>query len=550
MTVSDDPQPGAVHRLCSCLILLAVALAGIAHVAFLPPFEGFDEPAHWSYIQQIADTGSIPRPGAARISADIDAYRGPRPFDGQMPEQATAGLAFRAFFSGPTPRLSDPVARSYRPGRGSNYEAQHPPLYYALLTPAYLLAKSWSWPDHMLLLRLVSWGIAFAGFAIGCRVTQRALLDLQVPATVGLLVPGWPLLFPEFFPEMARLGNDSLCLLLMGIAWALILRALRTPGPKAAAWLGLVFGLGLLTKAFFWPILAGTVALFALAAAQSRDLRRLRDAAITLFVAAAVGGGWYVHNFATAGSFTGANDFVDLNGQDGLWQALRDGFGLRQAMHLLRGVAVTAASFAWAGTWSRALLSPIFTAPVVLLAVLPLGAWLLHFRRWPIQGQAPLFLVTPFLLGLLYHQVVMVATQPAGWAGTPGWYLHILCAPLALALALGWRHWRLFGALAAYAIAFHLVCWITQLSFFSGCAYKPGPRLPLRLDPGSCLIDPMHLAELGAPVLGAASLTVAIAAGAAAVFLMVRRPRRATAIGLMLLPLLATMSVPSSYVAA
>ena len=35
------------------LLLLAVALTGLAHLAFLPPFEGFDETAHFSYIQQI-----------------------------------------------------------------------------------------------------------------------------------------------------------------------------------------------------------------------------------------------------------------------------------------------------------------------------------------------------------------------------------------------------------------------------------------------------------------------------------------------------------------
>jgi hypothetical protein len=48
------------YRTISRLILFAVFMAGVAHVAALPPFEGFDEVAHWSYIQQIADEGRIP----------------------------------------------------------------------------------------------------------------------------------------------------------------------------------------------------------------------------------------------------------------------------------------------------------------------------------------------------------------------------------------------------------------------------------------------------------------------------------------------------------
>ena len=37
----------------TALLLLATALVGLAHIAFLPPWEGFDETAHWSYIQEL-----------------------------------------------------------------------------------------------------------------------------------------------------------------------------------------------------------------------------------------------------------------------------------------------------------------------------------------------------------------------------------------------------------------------------------------------------------------------------------------------------------------
>src|SRR5262249_57516728 len=41
-------------------LLLASLLIGLAHVAYLPPFEGFDEVGHYSYIEQIAKTRTLP----------------------------------------------------------------------------------------------------------------------------------------------------------------------------------------------------------------------------------------------------------------------------------------------------------------------------------------------------------------------------------------------------------------------------------------------------------------------------------------------------------
>ena len=47
---APDTAPESLRRL-----LLAVLLAGLGWLALLPPWEGFDEAAHYSYIQQIAD---------------------------------------------------------------------------------------------------------------------------------------------------------------------------------------------------------------------------------------------------------------------------------------------------------------------------------------------------------------------------------------------------------------------------------------------------------------------------------------------------------------
>jgi hypothetical protein len=506
------------------LILLAVALLGVAHVAFLPPFEGYDENAHWSYIQQIADQSRLPPASESWLSGDFEDYDGPRPFEMSTPDKPS-GAAFRRYFAGPHGDLGRPVARAYRSGAHPNWEPrQQPPLYYVLLAPAYRLARNLSWPDHFLVLRLVSWAMAFAGFALGALATLRWLRREGATWAVLWLIPAWPILFPELFPEMARLGNDSLALLFAGIAWYFILALLEQPSLGRAVGLGLALGLGLWTKSFFLPISAGVALLFLYAAWRRGEGRHLGDILLALLLAGAIGGSWYLGNYRTYGSVFGQTEFAALRQAGGLLPALMALPKLDLALQLARGVALMAATFAWAGTWTLAHPPNFLLLPVVALALIPAGLWIARFARWPVAGQAPLFLAAPLVAGLLSHQLLSIATGGA-IADTPGWYLHILCGPLSLALALGWRWPRALSLLAAYAVLFHALSWASQLSLFSGCAYKPGARMALTLDAGSCLIAPSHLAEIGTPALGFASLALAALAGLGALFLIRRESR-------------------------
>src|SRR5579859_5001195 len=94
--------------LATWLMLLAVALTGFASLAFLPPFEGFDETGHFSYIQQIADEGRIPRAGIDRISVDVDAYQGPRPYMYAPVAANSARSDYKSYFAGDLPSRLTP----------------------------------------------------------------------------------------------------------------------------------------------------------------------------------------------------------------------------------------------------------------------------------------------------------------------------------------------------------------------------------------------------------------------------------------------------------
>jgi hypothetical protein len=505
-------QDQTIARFVTVLLLTATALIGIAHIAFLPPWEGYDETAHWSYIQELADTGHAPIYGKDDLSADVAAYPGPMAYGAAPPFDQTGRPTYRSY------RLAGAHALTGGPTHylgfdTLNWQAQHPPLYYALMVPIYRAAHGLGWINHLLALRLASFTLAFVGLALGVIATVRMIKPAGV--WTGPIMAAWPFLFPQFFPEFARLGNDSLCLLWVAVAWTLLLRLLGGQGRwVTAAALGASLGLGLLTKAFFLPIGAGVAVMLAARWwISGRSPAGLGQAALAGATALVIGAWWYIGKDLQTGSITGSDEFIQFNHAGGLGRLVH-GFSPQA---LARGLGVIPGSFAWAGTWSLARLPEyLLIAPVALLA-LSLWGYCLSLRKSDLVDWAPLALTLPFVGGLVYH--VVVGMSGIG-AATPGWYLHILAAPLGLAVAKGWTRPRLLGLLTALTALFTAANWAFQLSLFSGCAAKLGADKHYNLAGAGCFIDPHTLSVLAHPLLGfvclGAGVLLAIVAGARA----------------------------------
>jgi hypothetical protein len=506
-------------RRLTWLILLAVLLAGLAALAVLPPWEGADETAHWSYLQQVSDTGRAPSPVAGLLSGDLDTYRGPRAYGDAAPYDQTGFATYRSIHQAP-PMISVSRPTRFSPGAVGNWEAQHPPLYYLVLVPIYRAAHGLPFRDHLLTLRLASWLLAFSGLAIGALATAYVAPD-WAKATAPLMA-AWPFMVPQVFPTLARLGNDSLCLLECSVIWLLILLLPARPPRLATAigpvlGLGGVVGLGLLTKAFFIPIGVGLAGYLVFAAWREGVLvKGLGAAAIMLVVAAAIGGWWYVGQYAVTHDLTGGTDFLALKRQGGLGAGLDKNYSVAA---LARGVAAMLATFAWTGTWSLARPPEIFILGPVLLVGAPLVNWLIGLRKLPTLAWAPLFLIAPMMAGLGYHIVAFVALTGRG-ASTPGYYLHILAAPLAFAVALGWRRGLLLPALWVYTALFTVAAWTLEVSMFGGCAAKLADDPHFSFRGADCVMDLHQLQLLGHPIwsAGLAASALAILAACAASF--------------------------------
>lgn len=141
----------------------------------MPPFEGFDETAHYSYVQQIAESGTLPRLNNP-LSAEVSDYLRVAPSAVSL----HARWSYQTFFAA----LSDVIdagctaAHAPRdqtwPWRASeqgenNWEAQHPPLYYIVLATILNLSNGWSLQTQLFLLlrQLLIYGAAYDNFSIG-----------------------------------------------------------------------------------------------------------------------------------------------------------------------------------------------------------------------------------------------------------------------------------------------------------------------------------------------------------------------------------------------
>jgi hypothetical protein len=223
------------------LILSGHLLLGIGYISFLPPWEGFDETAHYSSVQQIADTGTIPRYGSSSLSAEVEDYVkfAPFPYSGSPPVEDNGGYTYKSFFEAPKEKVergtdyiqNEPnKPRNFIQGENINWQAQHPPLYYLILAPIYLLTNKLSWINQLLILRLISYLFAWIALVIGAQTClellkskyksdQNSYLNWMI---IGIAI--WPVIFPSWFTDMARMGNDSLCALIIALIWMLLIK--------------------------------------------------------------------------------------------------------------------------------------------------------------------------------------------------------------------------------------------------------------------------------------------------------------------------------------
>ncbi len=491
------------------------------HAVALPMFEGMDEPAHLSSILHFATGEGRPVPGRARLHRSIEqaVALAPGPYHQWEAARSTLGGAsyaeWRALPLEERARRIDArgalSADLWQDGGLENWQAQHPPLYYAIVGHAIRLTGLSSLTSMHRAARVISATLfALTGIALTAFITG----PWQASPWAALFV----CLLPMWFVMGARISNDALAIPALGVALLIAIDQVRRPASewRLSAWLlaGLAAAVGMAAKAYglvFLPVAAVATALAAVAA-----LRRgasWRPAAFPVAAAAlviVVNGWWVAENLARGAGIAGQNEAVTLAARGILTlgdklpyaRALVFNEPRQLASAVMRGVAQAVYASNWtlgAAPWW------LYVSQLALLgwvawtmALGGVGAWTGATRSALIvTATAVATLEFGILKSVLDYYILFGETRLAQgfyvWGAGPAF-----AALLALGVAMAApRRQRAMVLLQAACLATTLV---TDLMFWSG-AYErdPGWRSPRRVTTAvlETSIDSGRLADNG-----------------------------------------------------
>ncbi len=552
---------GTVSGRIVLLLLAAVLLTGLGRILLLPPYEGYDENAHYARLQ--AEAFAAPGVPAYFMSTEVMDYpaHGPmsprwifaRAFNPAYREAVKTGKPMQVMETFKTLRFTDyrdfftgknlqqeykslyrekPGVSDYTPSTGVNWQYQHPQLYYVLFGQTLKTVADAPLIPRLAVLRIFSYLLAFAGFAITLFATWKHLEIRKHPAarTIALFSAFYPFVMPMYFEEFARLGNDSLCALIFAIIWALMLWHLRQPQEKTA-WVlvGLCIGISCLVKMLMLATGIGFLFFMMLHAfRKDSGAESLPARLMPAVVAGAIAGILVIW----AKTVTAAVGSIELaTWLQGRGFAPGEGLAWKNMFWNVQNLFTsTVYNFSDLGLfhWGTAVVAVFFIA---LLGVL--CAWMTSLPRDPRREEwLPFYVLAPLAAGLLLHAVLGgFAYRPDDVGVTPGRYIHVAAPALMLIFGAGlWRlslhsKGRIFcGILLSAALVFNIAIVALRSALFTGCLWVSGSftRVNLDLNSESCQPQVMYqrldLLAYAGPGLACAAMGFAALAAALCVY--------------------------------
>jgi 4-amino-4-deoxy-L-arabinose transferase-like glycosyltransferase len=250
-------SPSVFRRIprAAWICALIACLNAVCWSLITPPFQTPDEPAHFAYVQQIAETGRLPSSSGVDYSEEEQVARRDLRQLGVRWHPENHPVETRAQQRHLEADLAEPLDRVGSGGAG--VAAAEPPLYYALQTIPYFLGSSGTLLDRLELMRLLS--ALMAGVtALFAYLFARETLPGATWAWVigGLSVALAPLLGST----SGAVNPDAMLLAVSAATFYLLARAFRrglTLGLAVA--IGVVTAIGLLTKVNFVGLVPGVV---------------------------------------------------------------------------------------------------------------------------------------------------------------------------------------------------------------------------------------------------------------------------------------------------
>jgi hypothetical protein len=425
------------------LIVAWTLVNAVLYSILLPLWEGFDEPFHFAYVQQLANGRGLPDPRSSHLSGEAGEALLLTPASVVVKQNLPQVISYSEYFSWPAPKRLEtrrklfrvPAQLRWQPSQFINYEAHQPPLAYVLLALPERLFAGMPLPSRVALLRIIA---AVAGSLLLLSGATQLFRQLGIPEPYGAAALFCLLASQMTWATIAHIGNDWLAVPIAVCVLVALNRYDAAPGSRRAVAVFVTFAAGLLTKAYFLALLLLVTALFLVR-------RRWRELAISSLVLILLAGPWYGRNLARYGVLTGT-------------QESRAGIGLREVLHAApamnwpRVVASSVHASIWTGNNHFSTFSTSTLNLIIVTSAIALLLWAVsHHKR---AEWITIAYCGSFLIALGYASVVShIYTQGAA-AGPSPWYAQVLTAPVLALAMLGASRWQRAGSIVtAFLVA-------------------------------------------------------------------------------------------------
>lgn len=349
MIAAQGPQPlwprvrsaikrSPIERKFLWVLLVLFLAKAIIFTFVFPPFSGHDEVAHFMYLEFLDDHGRPPViPDKEEWQAEYAQSRDQSLHDHMDPKlwqycnYVTAdwyhGCDEARFDLSPVYAIN--LGTEVLPS-GWVYTANHPPLYYLLMSPVFWLFSGAGLVVKLYALRLATIPLGLITVFFAYRTTK---LIFPRDRFLAMLVPAFVAFQPQISYESAMLNNDILSIAFTSIIFYLLAVGLR----RGFTWrlcvlTGFVFGLAMLSKNT--STVSGLI--IAVAMVLGIGIRNWKvwipRGALTVGVSGLLIWPWYLYMWTTYGDLTAlsriqALQYWNYGGGPGrsVWSQLKDG---------------------------------------------------------------------------------------------------------------------------------------------------------------------------------------------------------------------------------
>lgn len=492
-------------KLRGTLLAGYIVANAVLYSSLLPLWEGFDEPFHFGYVQQLANGQEFPDPRSSELSREVGASILLAPAGRPVQMNIPAVRNYAEYFGLPRERRAglradmERIPPEWR-RQGSqfiNYEGQQTPLAYLAMAPVERALAGVPIRRRVLALRIL---VALVGAGLLYAGAVRLLAQLGIGGAYRDAALFCLFSLQMIWAAMAHVANDWLAIPLG--TWLLVgmVRYSREPGTRLKA--ACPLALGLLTKAYF-------VVFVPLALGLCVAKKRWRDLGVVAGIPLIVAGPWYARNLLRYGALISNTQ-------------TRAGVGIAAVIHAAPGLPW--ARMAWASVrsalWTGNNTFEAFSVTTVgAIAAVWLVALMLWARTKLASAEWISGLFCALFIAALGYDAAIESIYAHTVAGAEPWYSQLIAAPMIGLAFLGCMRWKrpgravavsLTGLLGYVLIATYVLKLIPLYGGFAGRA-SAGSVVSLYSTRLPSLIDNLNLVAL-APAGVLLSLAVIVAA--------------------------------------